>query len=77
MVSWLAAGLGPSWGQQYCTRSLSNNEFVLRLFSTEDRLMYLFDMELQYRKAMSAVTHSADKLGKYIGSGEGTVEGLP
>ena len=36
---------------------------------------HLFELELQYRKEMAAVTSSEGKVGKYIGSGDGKVKG--
>lgn len=39
------------------------------------RLEHLFDAELQYRPEMAAVVSSEGRIGKLIGSGDGTLEG--
>ena len=41
----------------------------------ENRLGLLFDVELQYKQGMSAVMSSEGKLGKHVGSGDGTIRG--
>lgn len=35
----------------------------------------LFELELQYREGMEAITDPAGNLGEYLGSGDGTVKG--
>lgn len=45
------------------------NEFQTR------QLEYLFDLELQYRQELSPITAPDGKIGEYIGSGDGTVNG--
>ena len=38
-------------------------------------LEHLFDLELQYRQELNPVTSPEGKIGQYIGSGDGTVNG--
>lgn len=45
--------------------------------SQKQDLELLFEIELQYREGMSAVTSPEGKIGQYLGSGDGTINGQP
>jgi hypothetical protein len=43
--------------------------------TTHPHLELLFQVELQYREGLTAITSPEGRMGQYLGSGEGTIKG--
>jgi hypothetical protein len=58
-----------------CTVSKGDNQMEKTNDGGSQALEHLFDIELQYQQGMAAVTSSENKIGHYLGSGDGAVKG--